>query len=667
MLYYIIIITKTDWTLPMAFLLAALMATSAANAPNPDAIPEVIIVTASPLGDATDALSQGVSVVSRLDAANASITGGIGEAISGVPGVRATFYGPNASRPIIRGLGEDRIRLMLNGLAGIDASTISPDHAPAIDGLDADAIEVLKGPAALRYGSNAIGGVVNVVDGRLPLALPEKAIEGEVFLGASTAESAKSGAIRLSAKTGNYVFRVDGLARSSDDYDIPGFAQTAAQRAITGDETEGTAINTRGEIWAFGVSGARITERTNLALSVRETKSNYGIPGEEAFIELEQTRIDARAIIKDLGFIDSLTLSATSGDYTHSEIEFSGETGTVFTNKGYEGRVEARLKPIGNFDGLYGIQFGSNDFSALGEEAFILPVTIEQVGLFGFQRYKADIWGGELGARYEERSYSGLAGERDFDLTSGSASIFATPLDGLRVSLSVARTQRAPTEVELFADGPHAATQAFEIGDPNLKTETSTSVEGGVSWKRAGWTAKLDIWRAQFDGFVAFAPTGEIEDDLPVYEVTQADALLTGYEIQIAGPIWRNDAWSINGDAALDYVRGRYDDGGGNIARMPPMLVTLGLEAGSSRFTTRGEVQILSDQTKLAAFETATDGATTYNLRFGWKPLVDNDDLELTLEGRNLSDEEVREHTSFLKEQLPKPGRSVRLSVRARF
>lgn len=650
----------------MAFLLAALMASSAVTAPAVDAPSQIIIVTASALGDKSDALSQGVSVVSRLDAANASITGGIGEAISGLPGVRATFYGPNASRPIIRGLGEDRIRLLLNGLTGIDASTISPDHAPAVDGLDADAIEVLKGPAALRFGSNAIGGVVNVVDGRLPLVLGDQGMEGEIFLGAATAETAKSGAFRLSATTGNFVFRVDGLARSSDDYEVPGFIQTAALRAQTGDETEGTAINTRGEIWAVGMSGARITQRTNLAVSIRNTRSNYGIPGEEAFIDLEQTRIDARAMIMGLGFIDTLTLSATSGDYTHSEIEFTGETGTVFANQGYEGRVEARLKPMGKFDGLYGLQFGSNDFSALGEEAFILPVTIEQFGLFGFQRYKADIWGGEVGARFEQRSYSGIAGRREFDLTSGSASVFATPIEGLRLSLSASQTQRAPTEVELFADGPHAATQAFEIGDSNLQTETATSLEGGVSWKVAGWTAKLDIWRAQFEGFVAFAPTGDVQDDLPVFQVIQSDALLTGYELQVGGPIWSGEAWSINGDAALDYVQGRYDDGG-NIARMPPRLVTLGLEAESSKLSARGEVQILADQTKVAAFETATEGATTYNVRFGWKPIAGNGDLELTLEGRNLSDEEVREHTSFLKEQLPKPGRSVRLSVRALF
>ncbi len=650
----------------MAILLAALMATTAVTAIPADAPSEVIIVTATPLGDKSDALSQGVAVVSRLEAANGSISGGIGEAISGLPGVRATFYGPNASRPIIRGLGEDRIRLMLNGLAGIDASTISPDHAPAIDGLDSDTIEVLKGPAALRFGSNAIGGVVNVVDGRLPLTVPEKPIAGELFFGGSSAESAKAGAFRIVGTAGNYVGRIDGLARSNDDYKIPGFIQTASLRAETNDDSEGTAFNTRGDIWAVGASGARITERTNLAVSVRNTRSTYGIPGEEAFIDLEQLRFDARAIVKDIGFIDSLTFSATTGDYTHSEIEFSGETGTVFTNQGYEGRVEARLKPMGNFDGLYGIQLGSNDFSALGEEAFILPVTIEQLGLFGFQRFQAETWGGEVGARYEQRTYSGLAGAREFDLSSGSISAFVKPFDGVRLSLTASQTQRAPTEVELFADGPHAATQAFEIGDPNLDTETATSVEGGISWRNFGWTAKLDIWRAEFDGFVAFAPTGEVEDDLPVFEVTQDDALLTGFEFEVSGPIWSGDKWSVTADAALDYVRGRYNDGG-DIARMPPRLTTVGIEARSKSLSARGEVQVLAEQNKVAAFETPTPGVTTYNVRFGWKPLAEDDDLEITLEGRNLSDEDVREHTSFLKEQLPKPGRSIRLSVRAQF
>lgn len=654
----------------MALLLATLMATSAASAVSttaaPTVAPEIVIVTASPLGDSSDALSQGAGVIARLDAANASIAGGIGEAISGLPGVRATFYGPNASRPIIRGLGEDRIRLLLNGLAGIDASTVSPDHAPAIDGLEAVSIEVLKGPAALRFGSNAIGGVVNVVDGRLPSALPDKAIGGDVFLGTSSVENAKSGAFQLSGTTGDYVFRLDGLARSNDDYEVPGFVQTEALRAITGDTNEGTAFNTRGEIWALGASGARITDRINLALSVRETKSTYGIPSEEAFIDLSQTRVDGQVVLKSIGFIDSLALSATTGDYKHSEIELSGQTGTVFENQGYEGRIEARLKPMGSFDGLYGLQFGSNDFSAAGEEAFILPVTIEHVGLFGFQRYKAAGWGGEIGARFEQRTYSGLAGQRDFDLGSGSASIFATPFEGVRATLSLSRTQRAPTEVELFANGPHAATGAFEIGDADLQTETAESVELGLTWRLGDWRVQSNFWRAEFDGFVAFSPTGETEDDLPVFAVTQADAVLSGYELQVTGSIWRGARWSLSGDAALDYVQGRYA-GGGFIARLPPQLTTIGLDWRSDTLSARGEVQILSDQTKVAAFETITAGSTTYNLRLGWKPATLGDAFEVTLEGRNLTDEDVREATSFLKDQLPKPGRSVRVSLLTRF
>jgi iron complex outermembrane recepter protein len=654
-----------------SLILASSSAATLGAAPSPAAAPstaspEVVIVTATPLGDKSDALSQGVAIVSRLDAVNASISGGIGEALGGVAGVRATFYGPNASRPIIRGLGEDRIRLLLNGLTGIDASTISPDHAPAIDGLDANRIEVLKGPAALRFGSNATGGVVNVVDGRLPTALPQKLLEGEVFIGASSAENSKAGAARLTATTGLFVVRVDGLARSSDDYSIPDFVQTSALRRQTGDQSQGKVFNSRGEIWALGASAARISERTNLAVSVRKTKSNYGIPGEESFIDLQQTRVDGQAIIKDVGFFDSLTLSATSGDYTHSEIEFDGTIGTVFTNKGYESRVEGRLKPMGNFEGLYGVQFGSNDFAALGDEAFILPVTINQSGLFGFQRYLGENWGGEVGARIEQRKYSGLAGRRSFDLQSASGSIFGQPSDSLRLTLSVARTQRAPTEVELFAEGPHAATQAFERGDANLKTETATSLEGGLSWRAKGWTAQFDVWRANFDGFVGFSPTGQVADDLPIFEVTQQDALLTGFELSLRGPIWSSDTWAVAGDLGLDYVRGRYE-AGGNIARMPPALLTLGIEAKSQRWKLRGESQILAEQNKLATFETQTDGSTTYNVRIGWKPPLNSNDIEITLEGRNLTDETVREHTSFLKDRLPKPGRSVRLSLRSQF
>ncbi len=653
---------------PALYTLLALAAPEAAP-PVPAAQPrpaETIVVTASSLGDPSDAISQGVAVINRGEALQASISGGIGETLAGIPGVRSTFYGVNASRPIVRGLGEDRIRLVLNGLQGIDASTISPDHAPAIDGLDAEGIEVLKGPAALRYGGNAVGGVVNVVDGRLPTKLPEKPFAGEIFLAGSTAEDAGTAAFKLVGTRGNGVLRVDGFRRDGQDYKIPGFSQTAALRAVTGDDTEGTAFNTRGEIWALGGSVARITDRTSLALATRQTKSNYGIPGEEAFIELSQTRYDFQASIKDLGFLDTLTFSITTGDYSHSEIEFDGAIGTVFTNEGYESRLEARHRSIGDLDGVFGLQFAANDFAAEGDEAFILPVTIETVGAFWVERFNQENWGVELGARYEQRDYSGLAGARTFDLGSFSASAFVKPIDGLRLSLNAGYTERAPTEVELFADGPHAATQAFEIGDADLKTETAISLEGVARWQIGGATVDLNVWRSNFDGFIAFNPTNQIEDDLPVFLVSQKDATLSGAELHVTWPLGQVAGWSVVGDGGMDTVRGSYD-GGGAIARMPPAMVTLGLEAKSPQMRVRAEVQSIAEQTRSAAFETKTAGSTALNALWSWRPVQSNDRIELTFEGRNLTNEDIREHTSFLKDYLPKPGRSIRVSLKGSF
>ncbi|MFM1977017.1 MAG: hypothetical protein RL145_1863, partial [Pseudomonadota bacterium] len=651
--------------IPALYTLLALAAPEAAPPATPvePSPAETIVVTASSLGDPSDAISQGVAVINRGEALQASISGGIGETLAGIPGVRSTFYGVNASRPIVRGLGEDRIRLVLNGLQGIDASTISPDHAPAIDGLDAEGIEVLKGPAALRYGGNAVGGVVNIVDGRLPTKLPQKPFAGEIFLAGSTAEDAGTAAFKLVGTNGSGVFRVDGFRREGQDYKIPGFSQTAALRAITGDDTTDTAFNTRGEIWALGGSVAHVTDRTSLALATRRTKSNYGIPGEEAFIELSQTRYDFQASIKDLGFLDTLTFSITSGDYTHSEIEFDGAIGTVFTNEGYEGRLEARHRSIGALDGVFGLQFAANDFAAKGDEAFILPVTIETVGAFWVERYNQDNWGAEVGARYEQRDYSGLAGSRNFDLGSFSASAFLKPTDGLRLSLNAGYTERAPTEVELFADGPHAATQAYEIGDADLKTETATSLEGVARWQVGGATVDLNVWRTNFDGFIAFNPTNQIEDGLPVFLVSQKDATLTGAELHVTWALGEFGGWSVVGDGGVDTVRGTYD-GGGAIARMPPAMVTLGLEAKSQQMRLRAEVQSIAEQSRTAAFETKTEGSTALNALWSWRPVESKDQIELTFEGRNLTNEDIREHTSFLKDYLPKPGRSIRVSLK---
>lgn len=637
------------------------------EAPPPIQQEQTIVVTA--FSTRKDALNQGVIVLNRDTALINSLSGGIGEAIGSHAGVRTSFFGPNASRPIIRGLGEDRIRLLSNGLQGIDASTISPDHAPAVDGLEAQSIEVLKGAAALRYGSNAVGGVVNIIDGRLPNVITKHGVSGDGFIGVTPRDKANGIAGNLSFATGNIVLRLDGLRKTSEDYAIPGFVQSARLRETTNDTAEGRVFNSGGEIWVRGASAAFIGEKSRIAIAARETNSVYGIPNEEADITLKQTRFDLGAARKFDSFLNEISLAATQGDYSHAEVEHSGAIGTVFRANGYEARLEARLKPevaqFGAIEAIGGLQISARDFSASGDEAFILPVTIENRGAFFVARIDNDKWGIDFGARSEAADYSGLAGNKSFDAQSGSIGGYVKPITGLRLGLTFAQTERIPTETELFADGPHAATQSFEIGNPNLKSEVAKTIELSLNWRNSGTKLEANLWKAGFDDFIAFAPTIDIIEDLPVYRVTQANAELNGYEIIISQDLWQKGNFAISGELSLDNVRGKYKNGT-NIPRMPPKSVTLGLNASSDAISFDAEVQLLSAQKKTAINEMLTDGATIYNFGFSYRP-QNFANWHFRADLKNATNEEVREHTSVLKEYLPRPGRSLSLSARYSF
>jgi iron complex outermembrane receptor protein len=670
-------------------------AAAAATAPVRDET-EVVVVTASALGDRQDRVAQGVSILSASEAVTGAISGTLGETLAGLPGVRATFYGPNASRPVIRGLGEDRIRVLSNGLTGIDASTQSPDHAPTADGLEAASIEVLRGPAALRYGGNAIGGVVNVVTGLIPLSPVDGNVDGAAFAGVSTAEEARSfGAAATFQAGGGLKLRAEGWSRESGDYAIPGFVESARLRRAEGEDDaqaeRGTVPNSDGEASALGLGIGWTGAGIEAGLSVRAQTSLYGIPGthhhhhgdeehEDAdhdeeedggpVIDLDQTRVDGRLALVNLPVFESLSLAATWGDYEHAEIEPGGEVGTVFANTGWEARLEAKQqsRELGSvtWTGLTGIQLGRNDFSAVGEEAFVPPVEIAQSGIFAVQRLE---WGQlrlEGGARFEHRRYETATLKREFDLGSFAVSAGWTPDDRFNATVSLSRTERAPTEIELFADGPHVATSTYEIGNPYLKIEAGLSLEAAARWRAGPLSLEASLWRIDFENFATFLPTGALIDDLPVVVIFQEDALLTGGEIGArldlgaGGPL----DWSVTAD--LDWVEGRYDRSG-PIPRIPPLTATLGLDASGEIWRARAWVTHSADQTDVSAEELPTDSATTLNARFGWKPVEAGGQVEIVLEGTNLTDEEVREHTSFLKDLLPKPGRSIRLSVRATF
>ncbi len=685
---------KTATTVSTLALIASMALAAPAMAQTPSDGDQTIVVTATALDDAPGEALQGVTTLDRDDII-ANLGSGLGETLDSQPGVASTFFGRGASRPIIRGLGEDRIRVLSNGTAQIDASSVSPDHAVASEGLEAQTIEVLRGSAALAYGGNAVGGVVNVLDGRILEAAPDQAFSGQAMASNATGLDESHAAAALTFANDRFALRVDGFIRDAGDYEIPGFAYSAAKReeeieeALEEGETpedfaQGTAENSFAEAEGLGIGLSTYGEWGFVGLSARRLESSYGIPkahahgGEEEeeeeifpgpFIDLEQTRYEARlGLTQGFGFIDTIRADAAYVDYTHSEIEESGEIGTTFTNEGFDARIEA-FHTLGAFTGVAGISGSSLEFSAVGEEAFVTPTDITDIGLFVVERLQAGNWSFDGGLRYEQREYdNAVFGERSFDLWSASLGAGYRPTDALFFGLTLSRTERAPTEIELFADGAHLATSTFELGDPDLGSETALSIEGTARWTSERLQLEANLFHIAFEDFTTFFDTGleDIDSELPIFAAAQEDATFTGGEVSASALLFTVGEWAVRADASADIVRAELD-AGGNVPRIPPRSFTLGFEGETGRFSGRVEWVNVAEAEDLAAFETATEGYDLFNAQLSFRPLADNDLLVVRLDGRNLTDEEARAHSSFVKDLLPRPGRSVRLVLSSRF
>ncbi|HEX8902179.1 TonB-dependent receptor [Vitreimonas sp.] len=643
-----------------------------------DASGEPEIVVTAPLEGSRIESLQGAEVLTR-DAIVENLHGGLGDTLDSTPGIASTFFGAGASRPIIRGLGDDRVRVLQNGIGAIDASTASPDHAVTSDGLDAERIEVLRGSAALAYGGNAIGGVVNVLD----QSIPTRSIEGVNFDGLaaySSVDEGTQGAARLGFGAGDVAFNLSASARETEPYDTP----------------VGTALNQWTSVRAYGAGAALVRDWGFAGLAVKRTEDQYGLlPHDEdepgGRIEMEQTRIESRGDFRiNVGPFDRLDYGVQHSDYEHTEFEGDGAAGTVFTSEGWEGRFEAHHSGD-RLDGAIGLQFSDVDFGATGEEAFISATNTRDIGLFAVERYDLGGWGVEGGVRYEQREIDNVsAGARSFDNISASAGVFVRPAPNWFVGATLARTERAPTAIELFADGPHLATKSYEIGDGDLGQETATSIEASARFNSGPLRFEVNLYRIAFEDYIALVERGDVwwldedtetsgfapdESDpgipvdaeiFPVFNFTQQDATFTGGEISAAAQLFELGGFAITADAAYDLVRAKFD-GGGHPPRIPPSTLTLGLEAENPHWTGRIEVVDTDKQSRLAAFETPTDGYTFLNAGLTFRPGGEASPWSLRIDGRNLTDEEGRVHSSFLKDELALPGRNVRFTLLASF
>lgn len=661
-----------------------------------------VIVSAAPYAVSLDSATTSVNIITRADLDVAAPVG-LGDLLNGQPGLRSSFYGPGASRPIIRGLSGPRVMILQNGAGLVDASSLSPDHAVASEPSDAQRIEVLRGPAALAYGGSAIGGVVNVIDDRIPSARVDK-ISGRASSSYDWNNDGKAVSASVKAGAGPLVFTVDGAKRSADDYRVQ--TNPVSERLAAADGlvalTDRRVRNSDVKVDSYGGGASYVGENGFLGASVRKTSTTYGVPYAQVLqvgppdpdaegpvgIRLHQTRYDVRgehAI--DIGPFEKVRGSIGYADYHHEEIvRETGDIGTQFLSTGTEGRLELVQGERDGWQGAVGFQGLTRDFEAIGDEAFIPPVTIHEAGVFVLQRLDKEKWGVEGGLRLDRRDLkSNLTGRPtsaaatgygvnwsradnhpDFTNVSASGAIFYRPVEKLFLAISLTRNARAPTEFELFADGPHAGTNVYEIGDPTLKSEKVFTVEGTVRWTAERGEAEVHIFKARYNGFIEEAYSGDRagadgmldpDGELPVVRFTQTNASFYGTELHTSYDLWSQGDSALSLEGTADYVHGNAD--GAPVARIPPYSVTAGLNWKSPKLEAKIEARRVGKQDRTTAFELPTDGYTLINASFSTKPFKDRG-VRLFVDGHNLTGEEAREHASFLKDVAPLPGRSVR-------
>jgi len=650
---------------------------SAQSQPQTEAQVDDVIVTGAPYGVSQRASVIATDVVDEQALAVAPAQS-LGDLLSGQPGLRSTSFAPGASRPVIRGLSGPRVQVLANGIGLIDASSVSPDHAVATDPAEASRIEIVRGPSTLVYGGSAIGGVVNIIDDRIPTEQPDGGVDGVISTQASSVDNGRSIFGRLTFGAGPFVFNVDGVDRSTDDYDIPSpslSARKAAADGVARDVNE-TQPNSYSQLQAWGAGGSWVGDRGFIGASYKETDSQYGTVAEpDVFIQLNQTREDVRGEYRfEAGPFSALRGSYGHAEYTHTEFEGPGQPGTIFNSDGQEGRIDLVQRDRHGWNGAIGAQALTRSFEAIGDEAFVPTVDIEEQGVYTVQRFDRGAVGFEGGLRFDRRSLTatplGTTTEvtREFDNVSASIAAFARPAPGLFVALSLARNERAPSEVELFADGLHIATAAYETGDVTLDTEKVTTLEGTIHYDAGRFTGDLHVYGSKYDGFIDERPTGatftDDGEDFPVFQFVQTGADFYGFEAEGSYALWSSGDRTVSLEGQADYVHADTDLG--PAARIPPYSVTARLAYASTPFDAGLEVRHVGEQDELADFELGTDGYTLVNLTGAWRPLTDRN-VTVFAEARNLTDEEAREHVSFLKDIAPLPGRNLRIGLAYRF
>lgn len=655
----------------------------------PSASPPSDIVVTGRRTRADDVLGD-VSVLGGGDLA-AAIRPTLGETLASQPGVSTSGSGPNVARPVLRGLSGDRIRILTDGIGSLDVSSSSNDHAVAINPLTADSIEVLHGPAALLYGSSAIGGVVNVIDSRIPRRVPTGGVSAQGILGYATAanERLANGEANV-ALTSHLVAHGDVNWTMNDDLRTGGFIlakplRRAAAQNVDADiralaDLKGDLPNSDGRTFEGAGALAYVDGALNVGASVSRHTAYYGVPvrysldpsveSESTHIDVHQTRYDARAEVPLAGAFSQLRLRGGYSDYNHAEISEDGEIGSRVFSKGGEARVDLVQRDRNGWGGTSGGQFVDIRQHIEGDEQFLPPTKQRTFGLFTLQHGDLGDLRIEGGARFERNVLSADASdvvgnselERRFSTVSLSAGASYALSPRWKLGLNVARSQRAPSTEELFANGPHGGNASFQIGDPDLNIEKSIGFEASIKHKSRALDASVTFYGNRFGNFLYEAPTGVVTDDLPVYQARQGRASYVGFEAQADARLGKAAGIDWGLDLVADATRATIRDVG-PAPLIPPFRVQGAVTGKRGNVGARIEVERSSGQDRTAAFETRTSAFTLVNTSLDWQPLGERPELTLTLAANNLFDVEARRHSSLLKDYAPLAGRDFRLTA----
>lgn len=652
-----------------------------------------LVVTASPIASPLDELAAPVDVVTR-DEILTSPAKSLGDLLGDLPGVSQSSFAAGASRPIIRGLDNTRVRMMENGIGAADVSSVSEDHGVPIDPLAAERVEVVRGPATLRYGSEAIGGVVNVINNRIPKAIPSGGFDAEAGASFDTVSDGRQAHGKVDAAAGNVVFHLDGFGRNTNDYRVPGSPGRQDETWTKSSGIAGGASVILGNGDYDGYAGG----------SVSYYDSKYGIPApgnplNPVHIDMHQTKVQLGSELDfTSGFITGLKLQGGYSDYTHGEVDAAGIVGSRFDSEEWEGRAEFLHGAVGPFTGAFGVQAHRRELVASGEGGELLaPNETESIAGFLFEEMPlaGEVLKLQMAGRVEHVDVSGraldesvplapadFAVSRSFTPVSLSAGLVFTPVEDWVFGLTAQHVERAPDAAELFSKGPHEATETFEIGDPTLEKESALSFELNARREGDDYSFEAAVFHTSFSDFIYKRLTGEVCDDsfdtctphgagveLDQVRFTQQDATFRGFETKGSVTLARWGTARAGVTGQFDIVRAELD-AGGNVPRIPPMRAGAGVFYADEGIAAKFGFLHAFAQDELATGETETGSYTDLKGEVRYllpTRYTGGNSIELALVGENLLDADIRNHSSFKKANVLEPGRNVRFVVTARF